>query len=212
MNPSSYPIPAEAVTVETEVKRSRFICDIAPAVNKAEALAFIASIRLREPEARHHCWAYIAGHPVSSIERAASDDGEPQGTAGKPMLNVIQHKGIGEIVVVVSRYFGGIKLGAGGLVRAYSSAVQQGVDALELTRRVPTIQGTIRFPFAMESSIRRLLEQMNVDIIDSDYQSETIFTVSLPCDREQELHDAITNHSHGTASISFPHKDSDQGS
>jgi len=211
MNATSYPIPAAAVMVETEVKRSRFVCDIGPAASKAEALAFIESIRLREPEARHHCWAYIAGHPVSGIERASSDDGEPQGTAGKPMLNVIQHKGTGEIVVVISRYFGGIKLGTGGLVRAYSAAVQQGVDALELTQRVPTTEGTIRFPFAMESSVRRLLEQMNIDIIDTDYRSEVVFTVSLPCGREQGLRDAVTNHSHGSAIISFADEDSDQG-
>lgn len=204
MSQHAYPIPAGPVTVETEVKRSRFICDIAPVASKAEALAFIEAIRAREPEARHHCWAYIAGHPVSSIERAASDDGEPQGTAGKPMLNVLQHKGIGEIVAVVSRYFGGIKLGAGGLVRAYSAAVQQGVDALELAERVATTEATIRFPFALESSIRRLLESMAIDITHTDYQSDVRFTLSLACGREQELTDAITNHSHGSATILFP--------
>jgi len=207
MGSNSYPVPARPVTVETEVKRSRFVCDIAPAASKEEAVAFIELIRAREPEARHHCWAYIAGHPVSSIERAASDDGEPQGTAGKPMLNVLQHKGIGEIVAVVSRYFGGIKLGAGGLVRAYSAAVQQGVDALELTERVTMIEATIRLPFALESTIRRLLESMAVDITSSDYQNEVTFTISLPCGREQELTDAVTNHSHGTASVSFPNTD-----
>jgi uncharacterized YigZ family protein len=204
MNPHAYPIPAGPVTTETEVKRSRFICDIAPAAGKAEVLAFIEQVRAREPEARHHCWAYIAGHPVSSIERASSDDGEPQGTAGKPMLNVLQHKGIGEIVVVVSRYFGGVKLGAGGLVRAYSASVQQGIDALELGKRVATTEATIRFPFALESGIRRLLEQMDITIVGSNYQNEVYFAVSLPCGREQELSDAVTNHSHGSASVHFP--------
>lgn len=204
MSTRAYPIPAAPVTVEIDIKRSRFICDIAPAASKEEAVAFIEAIRVREPEARHHCWAYIAGHPVSSIERASSDDGEPQGTAGKPMLNVIQHKGIGEIVVVVSRYFGGIKLGAGGLVRAYSQAVQHGVDALALAERVPTIEGSIRFPFAMESGIRRLLEAMGVDILASDYQNEVIFSIRLPQGREQELAEAVTNHSSGAATTSFP--------
>jgi len=207
MSVNSYPIPAGPVTVETEVKRSRFVCDIAPAATREEALAFIETIRAREPEARHHCWAYIAGHPVSSIERASSDDGEPQGTAGKPMLNVLQHKEIGEIIAVVSRYFGGIKLGAGGLVRAYSSAVQQGVDALVLGKRVATTEAVICFPFALESSIRHLLEQMGIDIVHSDYQSEVVFTLSLPCGREQGLADAVTNLSHGAVSVSFPEAD-----
>jgi len=199
-----YPIPAAAVTVESVVKRSRFVCDIAPVASRDEAQAFIESIRAREPDARHHCWAYIAGHPVSSIERASSDAGEPQGTAGKPMLNVLQHKGIGEIAVVVSRYFGGIKLGAGGLVRAYSTAVQQGMDVLVLAERVPTLAGSIRFPFALESGLRRLLEQMAVTIVDADYQSDVVLTIVLPCGREQALIDAVINHSHGTAMVSFP--------
>jgi uncharacterized YigZ family protein len=133
---NAYPIPAQPTQVEQTIKRSRFISDIAHAPTRAAAVAFIQLVKTRQPEARHHCWAYIAGHPEHSVERASSDDGEPQGTAGKPMLNVLQHKGIGEVVVVVSRYFGGIKLGAGGLVRAYSSAVQQAMDALTLTQRV----------------------------------------------------------------------------
>lgn len=77
MSSSAYPVPAAPVTAEIDIKRSRFVCDIALAASKDEAVAFIEAIRLREPEARHHCWAYIAGHQVSSIERASSDDGEP---------------------------------------------------------------------------------------------------------------------------------------
>lgn len=204
MNQHSYPIPASPVSVEYEIKRSRFICDIAQVASKEEALGFIEQIRTHHPEARHHCWAYIAGHPVSSIKRGSSDDGEPAGTAGKPMLNVLQHKGIGEIVAVVSRYFGGIKLGAGGLVRAYGSAVQLGMDALETIQRVAMCDAVIRFPFALESSIRRLLEQMNVEVIRVDYQSEVSFTVTLPCGQKDQLLQSVINHTHGVATIVFP--------
>lgn len=201
---NSYPIPAAAVTIEYEIKKSRFICDIAQVASKAEAIAFIERIRAAQPEARHHCWAYIAGHPVSSIERGSSDDGEPAGTAGKPMLNVLQHKGVGEIVAVVSRYFGGIKLGAGSLVRAYSSAVQLAMDELELSERVAMNSATLRFPFALESNMRRLLEQLQIEITGSDYQHEVIFTLSYAQGREEELAIAVTNLSHGGAHIAFP--------
>ncbi|ATX80014.1 uncharacterized protein, YigZ family [Mariprofundus aestuarium] len=200
---SSYNIPAEHICVEQEIKRSRFVTDIAHAESKTDALAFIEMIKLQQPEARHHCWAYIAGHPDSSIERGCSDAGEPQGTAGKPMLNVLQHKNIGEIVVVVSRYFGGIKLGAGGLVRAYTSAVQQAVDALPLTRHIDTTDATLHAPFALESSLRRLLDKLGIEIKETIYRDDVAFHIAVESIKAEELEEAITNSSHGTASLTF---------
>jgi len=201
---NGYPIPAESVRVEQAIKRSRFVTEIGHAPTREAALAFIEQIRAEQPEARHHCWAYIAGHPESSVERASSDDGEPQGTAGRPMLNVLQHKGVGEIVVVVSRYFGGIKLGAGGLVRAYSSSVQQGMDALMLTQRVALVAATIRVSFAQESQLRRLLEQVQATIQRCDYGCEVTLTIETPSGSEQELEQMIINATQGAASIIFP--------
>ncbi|ATX81649.1 uncharacterized protein, YigZ family [Mariprofundus ferrinatatus] len=203
---SSYNIPAEHISVIQEIKRSRFVTDAAHAASKEAALAFIESVRDREPEARHHCWAYIAGHPETSIERGMSDAGEPQGTAGKPMMNVLQHKGIGEIVVVVSRYFGGIKLGAGGLVRAYSSSVQQAIDALPLTRHIDITSATLHTPFALESSMRRLLDKMSIEIKDVVYQNDATFRIEIESGTEDELADAITYASHGTAFLSLLQK------
>ncbi|WP_206675280.1 YigZ family protein [Mariprofundus sp. NF] len=201
---TSYNIPAAPICVEQEIKRSRFIADIAHAEAKADALAFIELIKQREPEARHHCWAYIAGHPVQSINRACSDDGEPQGTAGKPMLNVLQHKNIGEIVVVVSRYFGGIKLGAGGLVRAYSSAVQQAVEALPLKLHTTTLPAIIHLPFALESQIRHLLDGLQIDIMQTLYQNSVEMHVEVELGRELEFEEAVINASSGSASVTFP--------
>jgi len=155
--------------VAQEIKRSRFITDIAPAESKLKAYAFIEHIRHREPDARHHCWAYVAGHPITSIERRSSDAGEPQGTAGKPMLNVLQHQAIGDIVVVISRYFGGIKLGAGGLVRAYSSSVQQAIEATPLILRRTMLTAIIDVPFALENTIRHQLECLEINIHQSHY-------------------------------------------
>lgn len=202
----SYPIPAQAVRVEQEIKRSRFITDIGHAVTKDEALSFIERIRQTQPEARHHCWAYIAGHPAASVERGCSDDGEPQGTAGKPMLNVLQHKGVGEIVVVVSRYFGGIKLGAGGLVRAYSGSVQNAFESLLLTRRIATVSATIRLPFALESQIRHLMDSFNIEIHQSCYQECVELEIDLEIGSEQLIEEAITNISSGMATLHLPDK------
>lgn len=201
---ASYNIPAASICVEQEIKRSRFITDIAHAESRADALAFIAEIRQREPEARHHCWAYIAGHPLQSIDRACSDDGEPQGTAGKPMLNVLQHKNIGEIVVVVSRYFGGIKLGAGGLVRAYSSAVQQGFDALTLHKHITTVPAVLHLPFAIESQIRYQLATMNIEIEAVHYRSDVEMHLQVESGQQQQLEESIINSSSGIATIHFP--------
>jgi len=201
---SSCNIPAQHICVEQEIKRSRFITDIGHTENKNDALAFIEQVRLSQPEARHHCWAYIAGHPETSIQRGCSDDGEPQGTAGKPMLNVLQHKGIGEITVVVSRYFGGIKLGAGGLVRAYSSSVQQAIEALPLIRRVTVVPAILHIPFPLESSVRRLLDGLHITIKQSLYQNDVELHIEVELGSQLNLEEALTNLSSGSASIHFP--------
>jgi len=201
--PSSYNIPAQAICVKQEIKRSRFITDIAHAESKEKAQDFIEQVKIREPDARHHCWAYIAGHPVESVQRGCSDAGEPQGTAGKPMLNVLQHKNIGEIVVVVSRYFGGIKLGAGGLVRAYSSSVQQAVDALPLTQRLIYIEAVLQLPFAMESQIRRLLENMGIEMQQVIYHNGVEMHLKVAMDKQLQLEEGIINTSNGSATIRF---------
>ncbi len=203
---SSYNIPAQNICVEQEIKRSRFIADIAHAESKADALAFIAQIKIRQPDARHHCWAYIAGHPVASIERSCSDDGEPQGTAGKPMLNVLQHKNIGEIVVVISRYFGGIKLGAGGLVRAYSSSVQQAIDALPLCQRVITVPAVLHTPFSLENSMRHLLESMNIPVQQSLYHNDVQLHLNIEQGTEAELENAVRERSSGKALLQHDNK------
>jgi len=200
---SSYHIPAHHICIEQEIKRSRFIADIAQAESKADALAFIGEIKKQQPDARHHCWAYIAGHPVESIQRACSDDGEPQGTAGKPMLNVLQHKNIGDIVVVISRYFGGIKLGAGGLVRAYSSSVQQAIDALPLSQRVITINAVLHTPFALESQMRHLLQNAGITVKNSSYQEAVQLFINIEQGRELELDRAIKELSSGKSRLSY---------
>lgn len=193
----SYQVPAETICVEQEIKKSKFITRIARAKNKEEAVAFIRQIQEEFADARHNCWAYVAGDPASTVEIGMSDDGEPQGTAGKPMLNVLKHKGIGEIVAVVTRYFGGIKLGAGGLVRAYSGAVQQGVDALELIECVACKTGEVRLDYVHESTVRHLLNEYSAEIIKTDYQGMVTMLFDVPQEKADILSERITNHSKG---------------
>jgi uncharacterized YigZ family protein len=118
---------------EIEVKRSRFLCSLHRASEESGARAFVEEMRRRHWEARHHCSAFVLG-PDGSTARS-SDDGEPAGTAGAPMLEVLRGAGVSDVVAVVSRYFGGILLGAGGLVRAYGDAVRAGLDSVRLMER-----------------------------------------------------------------------------
>jgi len=133
---SSYLVPGNNVRCTQEIKRSKFITTIGRASNTEKARNFIKIISSKYSDASHNCYAFIAGNPHSSAEIGLGDDGEVPGTAGKPMLSVLQHKNIGEIVVVVTRYFGGVKLGPGGLVRAYTSSLQQALEELELKKCV----------------------------------------------------------------------------
>ncbi|MFI9201372.1 YigZ family protein [Streptomyces sp. NPDC053048] len=119
---------------EIEINKSRFLCALAPAATEEEAQAFIARVRKEHPTARHHCWAYVIG-AEGSVQKA-SDDGEPGGTAGVPMLQMLLRREMRYVVAVVTRYFGGVKLGAGGLIRAYGGVVGEALDTLEtVTRR-----------------------------------------------------------------------------
>ena len=116
-----------------EIKKSQFITWLLPLESKQQGKEYLQQARDEYPDARHHCWAYVMGDSPNSLTAAMSDDGEPSGTAGKPMLNVLQHKPVNNVMAIVIRYFGGIKLGAGGLVRAYSQAVEQAFSMAELT-------------------------------------------------------------------------------
>ncbi|MYU23085.1 YigZ family protein [Streptomyces sp. SID8352] len=129
-----YRTVARAGVHETEINRSRFLCALAPAATEEEAQAFIAGVRREHAAATHNCWAYVIGADAS-VQRA-SDDGEPGGTAGVPMLQMLLRRDMRYVVAVVTRYYGGVKLGAGGLIRAYGGAVGEALDDLgTLTRR-----------------------------------------------------------------------------
>ncbi|MGW4924151.1 YigZ family protein [Streptomyces parvulus] len=129
-----YRTVARAGVHETEINRSRFLCALAPAATEEEAQAFVACVRKEHADASHNCWAYVIG--ADAAVQKASDDGEPGGTAGVPMLQMLLRRDMRYVVAVVTRYYGGVKLGAGGLIRAYGGAVGEALDDLgTLTRR-----------------------------------------------------------------------------
>ena len=135
-----------------------------------------------------------------------SDDGEPQGTAGKPMLSILQHRKIGEIVAVVTRYFGGVKLGTGGLVRAYSSSLNLALQKLPLAEFVALTTAQISLPFPLENRIRRLLEKMKVTIAEVKYSNQVVLLVEFPATMAVELERQIGNQTQGQAHFIWPTK------
>src|SRR5215203_4399750 len=138
--PLRYPIPARRHRVEEEINRSHFISTVAYTPSVEAARTFIAEVGAEFHDASHNCWAYVVGPPGSTGQVGMSDDGEPHGTAGRPMLTVLLHSGLGDLCVVVTRYFGGTLLGKGGLVKAYSGGVQLALADLPTTERVPKSQ------------------------------------------------------------------------
>ena len=203
MRPNSYQVPAGNVCVEQEIKRSRFIAAVGRAANQQEAQAFIETARSTYPDARHHCWAYVAGNPFNTVQVGMSDDGEPQGTAGKPMLSVLRYSKIGEIVAVVTRYFGGIKLGTGGLVRAYSGSLQMALQKLPLKKFVAVATARVTLPYPYENAVRLLLEKMKIAITDVNYTDCVVLKIEVPENQTEELAQQIVDQTHGDIQIDW---------
>lgn len=199
--PSPYLVPAEPITLEQEIKKSRFIAKIAHAPTREQAMDYIQKMRDEFPDARHHCWAFIAGNPSNTTEMGMSDDGEPHGTAGKPMLNVLSHKQVGEIVAVVIRYFGGIKLGTGGLVRAYSGAVQEAMEVLPTIKKTPSIPLSILFPYEYENTIRQQLQKPEVTLVQVDYGEQVTMSLEVEISAKESFCEEIKDLTNGKGTV-----------
>lgn len=175
-----YKLPAAFLARELVVKKSRFIAWAAPVKSRDEALRLINEARQSYPDARHHCWAYVIGDPGAASTAAMNDDGEPSGTAGRPILNVLQHKAIGDVAVVVIRYFGGVKLGAGGLVRAYAGATEQVLREIDLVQRRPVATCQVITDFAGEQQFRHFVNSHEGVVEAIDYSSDVTMRVQVP--------------------------------
>lgn len=166
---------ANAAHHELVIKKSRFICCVQPMADRSSAQAVVHALWQQHPDAAHICWALIAGG-----QSAAVDDGEPSGTAGRPMLEVLRHQDLEGVLATVVRYFGGVKLGAGGLVRAYTDCVAQAL--LHATKvnlqRMVTLQCSV--PYAMEGWMRRELEQASAQLLNVRHQTNVQIQWSMP--------------------------------
>ena len=182
MSANRYPVPAGEIRREILVVNSRFIASLAPAFSVDEARAFISRVKSEMPDASHHVPAFIIGS-AESITSHCSDAGEPSGTAGRPALAVLQGSGLGDVVVVVTRYFGGTKLGTGGLVRAYSDAVRAVLADVQRAERVPTHTIMLELPYPLLERARRLVAAHSGQILDEDYTASVVISARLPIER-----------------------------
>ena len=182
----TYPTPAGPVDRELIINKSRFIAWLRPVQDRDQAQAVLEQARARYPDASHHCHAWLIGDPRSG-QGAMNDDGEPSGTAGKPIFNVIQHKGVGDVMVVVSRYFGGVKLGAGGLVRAYAGAAEAVLSAMEVVEQVPESAFTLTLGFADEQPLRHWCDQHDARLDGVDYGQGVTARLTVADAAESEL-------------------------
>ncbi|WP_166424326.1 YigZ family protein [Paraglaciecola sp. 20A4] len=177
--PSPYLIPVATITFEEEIKRSRFITQLAHTPGTQIAKAFIRQVKEQHGAARHHCWGFVAGAPTDSMQLGFSDDGEPSGTAGKPILAQLQGSKIGEVTAVVVRYSGGIKLGTGGLVRAYGGGVKQALTRLTTKKRVAMQLLVINYEYALQGVVDDFKREFSLTIESSEFGHKAAVTVTI---------------------------------
>lgn len=170
--PLTLAAPAE---YELVIKKSRFLGRVEPCADRQAALARVAELRAAHPGAAHVCWALLAGG-----HSAANDDGEPGGTAGRPMLDVLRHQGLDGVLATAVRYWGGVKLGAGGLVRAYTDCIAQALLTADKVERVALVELGCELPYELEGRLRRLAEQHGAQLVDVGHAARVRMRFSLP--------------------------------
>lgn len=177
-----YTIPAEETRAEITVVNSRFIATLAPVFTVEQAREFITRVRAEFSDASHNVPAFLIGYGAS-VTAHATDDGEPSGTAGRPALAVLQGSGLGDVAVVVTRYFGGTKLGTGGLVRAYGDAVKAVLAITPRAEKVPTVTAMMAFPYSLFERVRQLAGKHHGQILDEDFGADVTVTARFAEER-----------------------------
>lgn len=196
---SQFLIPARTIRIENVVVNSRFIATIGRADTVNEAKAFIQSMRNEMPDATHHVYAFKVGYGGSIIE-GMTDDGEPSGTAGPPVLAVLRGADIGNIVIVVTRYFGGTKLGTGGLVRAYGGAAKDAVAALPVEMKIEKRYVGVSIPYSFYERLKLMVTEHHGEIDGEEFDAEVTVYVVLPLDQLDSFTAAIRNMTAGQIS------------
>ncbi len=188
-NDTVYISVAKEATAEITEKKSRFIANIRHAETEEEAAEFIEKIKKQHYNARHNVYAYILSNGVKKY----TDDGEPSKTAGLPILEMLEKQGITDVVCVVTRYFGGTLLGTGGLVRAYTEAAKEGVNAAGIVTMTKCELLELKVPYTHLGSVEYLLKNMGADCEDKNYAQDITLTVSVECEKSARLCDSIRN-------------------
>jgi uncharacterized YigZ family protein len=193
-------IPACTVETEINVLNSRFIATLGPVSNVDEAKEFTTQVRLRYPDATHHVVAYVIGFG-SSLTTHCNDAGEPSGTAGRPALSVLQGSGFGDIIAVITRYFGGTKLGTGGLVRAYSDAVKAGLAVLPKARKIATYTILVVLQYTFLERLRQITKKNQGNILEESFAADITSTIQLPVECFDSFRQSLFNLTSATAQI-----------
>ena len=200
-DPARYPIPGAVHRAEEEIKNSRFIATAGTAATEEEAREFVESIRREFPDATHNCWAYLIGPPGSTLRAGSSDDGEPAGTAGRPMLTVLLNSGMGDVAVVVTRYFGGTKLGRGGLVRAYGGSVQRVLNEMPVAEHVEFAALNVGVEYAAVDALRKLVTGHGGSIEEELFEASARFKVLVPEENVRAFEIAVLDVTNGKAAV-----------
>lgn len=175
-----YPVPGATHRAEQTIARSRFIATVARAATADDAAAFVRAVSVEFDDATHNCWAYVVGPPGSTGRVGMSDDGEPHGTAGRPMLTVLLHAGLGDVAAVVTRYYGGTKLGTGGLVRAYGGTLQHALATLPRAERVTYAEVAVTVEYAAASAVRQLFAAHEAEVVRQEYAGAVRYELRVP--------------------------------
>ena len=201
--PASVLVPADtsASEIDLEIKRSHFLGLAARTTSEAQAREFIASRRALYPDARHHCSAFIIANPGATPTERSNDDGEPSGTAGKPMLEVLRGSQIFDVTVVVTRYFGGTLLGTGGLVRAYSQATAQALEQLSLCRRSQQYLWQLHAPVAEAGRIEAELRAGGANIVQTRWESQATIELASAVANPTQLAALVANVTRGQGQL-----------
>ena len=199
--PDRYPVLAGPFRDEVVIQRSRFLTTLEPVETTEAAAALIARVSAEFPDASHHCWAYLVGPPGSTARVGMSDAGEPNGTAGKPMLNALVHSGVGDVAAVCSRWFGGTKLGTGGLVRAYGGAVKDALAAAPKVERVTWVAARLTFDYGRLETLKRAYPAHEVELLDESFTDRVEHRLRLPEERLPGFAAAVTEMTAGAVEV-----------
>ena len=198
---NGYRVVYEGGEGEIVEKKSRFIATVRPVETEEEAVAFINEMKKKYWDARHDCSAFVIGSR-QEVTRC-SDDGEPAQTAGRPMLDVLLREGITNVAVVVTRYFGGVLLGTGGLVRAYQSATQAGLAASKIIEKRQGKKLIIHTDYNGLGKLQYLFGQQKTAILDTEYAADVVLTILVPVEQKDFLYKEITEQTNGTAQMEW---------